>query len=171
MDRKKFTQDFSRRLEKKMREEGHQTDRVGLGINIRKLAKISNCSYQMARKYILGLALPDITIIIKIAAWLKVSPSWLLFEEESPIQNYPLNNEPCITINLDLLKYILNKSSFLFTLTDKKENIINFLIDTIYDAAHLNADIKTIQKVVDLMLTSVTLLNNPSKDNKLLCGS
>lgn len=44
--------------------------------------------------------------------------------------------------------------------------IINFIVDSIYDASHLNTDKKTVYKIIDMMITSATLLNNGPKENK-----
>ena len=79
MDRLKFVQNFSRRLIQLMSKEGFASNRSKPGVDISKLAHITGCSYQMARKYILGQSLPELQIVVKIAAWLKTSPSWLLF--------------------------------------------------------------------------------------------
>lgn len=170
MDRKKFVQDFADRLTQLMRNEGHETGRAGIGIDISKLARVTGCSYQMTRKYVLGRALPELSTVIKIAAWLNISPSWLLFGDDDT-QLSRNKTAATIEINADLLKYILNKCTILFSLKSNKDNIVNFIVDAIYDASHINADQKTIHKVIDMMINSATLLNNPAKDSSQLCAS
>lgn len=163
MDRSKFVQHFSRRLIQLMTEEGFDSTRAKNGVDISKLAKISGCSYQMARKYTLGEALPELHVIAKIAIWLRTSPSWLLFgENETQISRH--TSGAIIEIEPDLLKYILNKSHVLFKLSNNSDDIVNFIVDTIYDATHLNSDNKTIHKIIDMMISSATLLNNKNKD-------
>lgn len=170
MDRLKFVQHFSRRLTQLMSENGFESSRSKTGVDTSKLAKICGCSYQMARKYTLGQALPELHIIEKIANWLKTSPSWLLFGENEA-QLSRLRSGAIIEIAPDLLKYILNKSQVLFTLSSNTEDIINFIVDAVYDAAHLNSDMKTIHKIIDMMMSSVTLLNNKERDIKKVCVS
>lgn len=166
MDRKKLIEHFSRRMIKQMQEEGYESDRSGAGVDIKKLVKVTGCSYQMARRYVLGQALPELHIILKIASWLNTSPSWLLFGEND--SKLPSNHKPgaIIEIEPDLLKYILKKSVTLLSITDNSETIINFIVDSVYDASHLNTDKKTVYKIIDMMITSATLLNNGSKENK-----
>ena len=165
MDRLRFLQNFSRRLNEVMATAGYLSSRSKTGVDITKLAKVSECSYQMARKYTLGQALPDLHVVVKITAWLKISPSWLLFGENATI---PASNNlgAIIEISPDLLKYILNKCSVLFELSNKSDEIVNFIVETIYDATHLNSDTKTVHKIIDMMISSATLLNNNEKDVK-----
>jgi transcriptional regulator with XRE-family HTH domain len=166
MDRSRFRQLFAKRLVDSMITQGH-TSSGKLGIDIKELANVTGASYQMARKYALGLVLPDLIVFEKLSSWLEVSPSWLLFGNE-PIDNvHTRNSSSKISIDIDLLKYILNKSVFLFSLSDNPETITNFLIDTIYDAVNINADLTTIHKIVDSMIASTTLLRSP-KAKKIL---
>ena len=65
-----------------MLSKGHHSGRSKAGVKIDKLSEVCDCSQQMARRYVLGEALPDIDIIVKIAKWLNVSPGWLVFGEE-----------------------------------------------------------------------------------------
>ena len=157
MERKKFIQHFSRRLAHQILKEGHQLSRSRGGIDLNKLAKAAGCSYQMARKYILGQALPDYHIIPKVAKWLNVSPAWLLFgEKESTIPE--LKTSSLIEIDIELLRYILNKCTVLFPPTPESEKIGNYIVGVIYDASHINADTKTILKIIDMMLSSALQL-------------
>lgn len=169
MDRNKFIHNFAHRLTQLMQEEGHESDRSKAKVDIKKLSKMSGCSYQMARKYALGLSLPEYHIIIKIADWLKTSPSWLLFGENSKqiFSDQKIGNY--ITVEQDLLKHILNKSCILFSIIDNKENLINFIVECIYDASHLNTDHKTVYKIIDMMFASAAMLNNYPKELKKIC--
>ena len=165
MDRTKFTQYFACKLTQLMREKGHESSRSKAGIDIYKLAEISGCSYQMARKYALGLALPELSVIIKIADWLGTAPSLFLFDD----LNFPSTqhkSSTLIEIEPILLRYILSKSSILFSLSNDTDSIINFIVETVYDAAHLDVDTKTIHKIIDMMISSATLLNKKNQDDE-----
>lgn len=163
MDRKKFIQRFSRRLNSIMSEAGYKSTRSRGGIDISKLANISGCSYQMARKYSLGQALPELHIVSKIATWLNTSPSWLLFGDNESSLASP---KSCATIEIDrdLLKYILDKCSALFPFTKEADKVVNYIVDVIYDVSHLNADNKTILKIIDMMFSSALQLNKMKKE-------
>lgn len=158
MDRSQFAHEFARRLSNVMKNEGHFSKRSNSGLNINLLSEISGCSYQMARRYLLGEALPEIYVILKISKWLRVAPGWLLFGDKDPLLSSPksLNN---IEIDLDLLKYILIKSDDLFSFTENKSSVINFIVDAVYDASHLNTDQETNKKIIDMMISSAEKLN------------
>jgi len=170
MERMKFINNFSRRLTQSMQKAGYSSDRSKAGIDIKKLAKITGCSYQMSRKYALGQALPELYIIIKIATWLNTSPSWLLFGENDTQLSSCQKTGTIIEIEPELLRYILNKSTLLFLIRGNKENIINFISDAIYDPSHLKTDTQTIYKIIDMMFSSATMLNEP-KEEKILCSN
>jgi hypothetical protein len=166
MNRKKFLQDFSRRLNEAMTSQGFDSKRSRTGVEVSKLAEEIGCSYQMSRKYVLGLALPDLPIVLQIAAWLKIAPSWLLFGENQT----PFSREQCgaiIEISPDLLKYILTKCLVLYEMSKNPDKFVNFIVDTVYDAAHLKAGIKDIYKIIDMMVSSAVFFHEGrEKQNK-----
>ena len=130
-----------------------------------KLAEISGCSHQMARRYVLGEALPDIDVTHKIAKWLKVSPGWLLFGEETQIPNN-IDQKDLVQIEPDLLEYILTKSAALFNFTKDTNELIHFIMDIINDATHIKADKKEILKIIDISINSATRFNGLKNDRK-----
>ncbi|MDQ5884570.1 MAG: hypothetical protein QG556_910 [Pseudomonadota bacterium] len=79
MEREHFVHGFARRLTALMQQADLGSSKSKAGVQINKLAKISGCSNQMARRYALGEALPDVDVTYKIAKCLKVSPGWLLY--------------------------------------------------------------------------------------------
>lgn len=164
MERKKLMLEFARRLNQKIYQKGYGSQRSKTGIDIKKLSVISGCSYQMARKYTLGQALPEIHVIIKIAEWLGVSPNELLLDEKASGLNK--QSKTAINIEPELLKYILNKSTELLSSTCDTKNVINFIFDTIYDASHLEVESKTVYKIIDMMISSATKLNSNQDDQQ-----
>lgn len=157
MERAHFVTKFSKRLNALLQKEGYISTRSKAGVEIGQLAKVAGVSYQMARKYIIGEALPDYHIIPKIAKWLNVSPSWLLFGENESIVP-ELKSNSLIEIDIELLRYILHKCTILFPPTAESEKIANYILGVIYDASHINADSKTILKIIDMMLSSAIQL-------------
>lgn len=135
------------------------------GVKVSKLAEISGCSHQMARRYVLGEALPDVNVTYKIAKWLKVSPGWLLFGEETKIPNN-IDQKNLIQIEPDLLEYILTKSASLFTITKDTNELISFIMDIINDAIHIKADKNEILKIIDISINSATRFNGIKHDNR-----
>ena len=138
-----------------MQLKGYGSEKSRAGVKIDKLTEISGCSHQMTRRYVLGEALPDIDITVKIAKWLDVSPGWLLFGDESKIPtNCDKNN--LIYIEHDLLEYILLKTAPLFLVTDDLKEVVSFIMDIVNDTTHIAADKKAILKIVDISVNSVT---------------
>jgi transcriptional regulator with XRE-family HTH domain len=166
MKRSYFVSNFANRLNSSLQKAGYSSFRTEAGVDVNQLAKIAGVSYQMARKYALGLAMPDYHVIPKIANSLNVSSAWLLFgesnmlaaEEESPTQ---------IAIECELLKYILQKCVVLFSPTKGAEKIINFIVGMIYDASHINADDKTVLKIIDMMLSSAIQFSQLNENNRV----
>jgi transcriptional regulator with XRE-family HTH domain len=149
MERTDIANNFSKRL-KSLLQKTHTSHRTNIDIN--QLGKIAGVSYQMARKYILGLALPEYHVIIRMSQWLNVSPGWLLFGEQENLLNN--KSDTLIQIESELLTYILKKFITLFPPTAEADQIINFIVGVIYDATHINADNKTIRKIIDMMSSS-----------------
>lgn len=165
MERIEFVKNFSQRLNSLLHKEGYSSNRSKAGIEINQLAKVAGVSYQMARKYALGMALPDCHVIHKIAKWLKVSPGWLLYgDKDTIVPEY--KSATLIEIESDLLKYILHKCKVLFPPTKEMDKIVNYIADVIYDASHLNADNKTILKIIDMMLSSAMQLSSIHKQKR-----
>lgn len=158
MQRTNFVTKFSKRLNASLQKEGYISNRSKAGTEVRQLAEAVGVSYQMARKYVLGMALPDYHAIAKIAKWLNISPSWLLFGEKEPIMPQ-VRSASAIEIDIELLKYILIKCTILFPPIAEPEKIANYIAGIIYDAAHINADAKMITKIIDMMLSSAVQLS------------
>jgi transcriptional regulator with XRE-family HTH domain len=159
MDRSEFTYSFSKRLNSLLQKEGFNLNRSKAGIDVVQLAKVAGVSYQMARKYVLGLALPDYQIVPKLAKWFNVSPGWLLFGEEDPVEP-EFKSTTSIEIESELLKYILQKCAFLFPQMSEIDKVINFIVGVIYDASHIDTDNKTTLKIIDMMLASAVQLSD-----------
>jgi len=164
MDKKRFAQMFARRLAALMQQEGHGVGRSKAGVDIQMLAKITECSYQMARKYAMGEVLPELHIILKIAEYYKASPSWLLFGEDDFSALRPKNSKDLVEIDQKLLRYILEKCLLILPLATSKEEALDFIVETIYDASHLNTDAKTIYKIIDMIVSSAGLIAKNKMD-------
>lgn len=165
MERAHFVTNFSRRLTSVMQEAGLGSSNSRAGVRINKLAEMSGCSLQMARRYALGEALPDIDATYKIASWLKVSPGWLLFGEETQNPNI-IGEKDLICIPPELLEYVLLKSSKLFSIATDVGELVSFIMDIIKDSVHIEADRKAILKVIDISITSALRFNGTKHDKK-----
>lgn len=166
MERNHFVQGFARRLTLLMKQANLTSSASKAGVKISRLAEISGCSHQMARRYVLGEALPDINITYKIAKWLKVSPGWLLFGEETEIPNNISKNN-LIQIEPDLLEYILTKSATLFNFTRDTKELVHFIMDIVNDATHIEADKKELMKIIDISVHSALRFNGIKNDKKV----
>ena len=163
LEREHFVRGFARRLTALMQQENLGSSKSKAGVKITKLAEIGGCSHQMARRYVLGEALPDVDVTYKIAKWLKVSPGWLLYGEEDDIPNN-IGQKNLIQIEPDLLEYILSKCASLFDITKNKQELISYIMDIIHDATHIEAEPKEIIKVIDMSINSITRFHGINDD-------
>ena len=163
MERVNFVNNFSKRLNSLLQKEGGLSNRSKAGIEINHLANVAGVSYQMARKYALGMALPDYYVIQKIAKSLNSSPGWLLFGEKESVASKH-KSDTLIEIDSDLLKYILQKCAVFFPSAPDVDKIIHYIVEVIYDTSHLNADKETILKIIDMMFSSAIQLRGISKE-------
>lgn len=166
MERAYFVSGFARRLTALMQQANLGSSKSKAGVQINKLAEVSGCSLQMARRYVLGEALPDVDVTYKIAKWLKVSPGWLLYGEESDIPNN-IGETNLVQIEPELLQYILSKCATLFDIVQKKQELISFIMDIIHDATHIEANSKEILKVVDMSINSITRFHGMNDDVRI----
>lgn len=159
MNRQLLLKNFSRRLVSLLQESGRSSTRARIGVKVSELARVSGCSHQMARRYALGDALPEIDVLFKIAKWLKVSPGWLLFGQENQEQSISQETD-LIHIEPELLHYILLKSAPLFLIIPDSEKLVSFILDIIRDVTLLEVDKKARLKVIDLSLSMATKFVN-----------
>ncbi|MFO2856808.1 helix-turn-helix transcriptional regulator [Legionella pneumophila serogroup 1] len=169
MEREHFVRGFARRLTALMQQADMGSSKSKAGVQINKLAEVSGCSPQMARRYALGEALPDVDATYKIAKWLKVSPGWLLYGEEGDIPNN-IGQTNLIQIEPELLEYILTKCATLFDITKNKQELLSYIMDIIHDATHIEADQKEILKVIDMSINSITRFHGINDDVRVKTG-
>ena len=155
MERQYFIQQFARRLTHLLEDLGLGSKNSKAKVKIKDLATISGCSSQMARRYVLGEALPDVDVLFKIAQWLKVSPGWLLFGTDNQTPNN-FTQKNLIQIEPELLEYILARTLPLLQSIKDIKGIISFTMDIIKDCTYINADHDTILKMVEIHITSAT---------------
>ncbi|MFC3909315.1 helix-turn-helix domain-containing protein [Legionella dresdenensis] len=170
MEREHFVQGFSQRLIMLMKKANLISSASKAGVKISTLAEVCGCSHQMARRYVLGEALPEIDVTYKIANWLKVSPGWLLFGEETKIPSN-ITQENIIQIESDLFEYILMKSTLLLELTKDPKELVHFIIDSVRDATHIKADKEELMKIVDISVNSAMRFNGIKNDRKTKVSS
>ncbi len=149
-----FLTSFSERLISALKTKGHTSANAGSGVRVNELSEAVGCSHQMARRYVLGKALPHYKNVLAISGWLEVDPGWLLFGDLSRISKF--DDRGLVGIDYDLLENILLKSFPLFKRGDTPEEVVKFLVDVIYDASQLKADRSTIIKMVQMAISSAT---------------
>lgn len=141
---------FAERLIQQMKLKGFTASRSPNGICIKTLAQFVDASEQICRRYIRGEALPPYEKIVQLAHKLEVSPGWLLFGEE-PVQH----NE--LSININLLHYILKKSHELFKEEPRQtDDFADFVIALIRDIREIDTRPDNLQKIINLAVSSIS---------------
>ncbi|MEI6094901.1 MAG: helix-turn-helix transcriptional regulator [Gammaproteobacteria bacterium] len=74
---------FGARLKLAMINNGFNSHRSPYGVDISRLARITQHSPQICRKYLKNTALPSKETVLRLSEALNVSPGWLLFGESS----------------------------------------------------------------------------------------
>lgn len=75
------------RLQQAAHRRGYTSDRSRSGIDVSAMAAAIGSSYEMARRYAEGAAMPKPETVRALALWLQVSPTWLMYGDgdmESP---------------------------------------------------------------------------------------
>lgn len=72
---------FAARLTERMKAKGYVSTGTRSGVDVNALAKAADTSYEMARRYSEGKAIPRPETLARIAEWLGVEPSVLLYGE------------------------------------------------------------------------------------------
>ena len=170
MEREYFVHGFAQRLTMLMKQANLISSASKAGVKISVLAEVCGCSHQMARRYVLGEALPEVDITYKIAKWLKVSPGWLLFGEDSQIPSN-ISQDNLIQIEPDLFEYILTKSTMLLELTKDPKELVHFIMDSVNDATHIKADKEELMKIIDISVNSAMRFNGIKNDRKTKVNS
>lgn len=75
---------FARRLQEWANRRGFTSGRSRSGVDVVKLAEAVGSSYEMARRYADGLAMPKPDGVRAIARWLRISPTFLAYGEGEP---------------------------------------------------------------------------------------
>lgn len=71
---------FGARLREAMQAAGHVSRGSRSGVDVAKLAQVASTTYEMARRYAEGVAIPRPNKIRAIAQWLGVSPGALVYD-------------------------------------------------------------------------------------------
>lgn len=110
-------QKFANRLQTAMKESTDAADPTSkYGVDVGKLADVANVSWEMARRYLLGEAVPGRNKLVDIAHWLDVRVGWLRDGETPKRADYsqtgsvedeiaPYLDKVCI--NLDLITFVM----------------------------------------------------------------
>lgn len=166
MEREYFVHGFAQRLTMLMKQINLTSSASKAGVKISVLAEVCGCSHQMARRYVLGEALPEVDVTYKIAKWLKVSPGWLLFGEETQLPSNITQNS-LIQIEADLFEYILTKSTMLLELTQDPKELVHFIMDSVNDATHIKAAKEELMKIIDISVNSAMRFNGLRNEQKI----
>jgi len=88
--------DFAARLREAAEVRGKTSGRAKSGVDLAAMSKAAGVSFELARRYADGLAMPRPRVVRALAEWLGVQTDWLLFGHG------PMEAEPAL--NLDLLE-------------------------------------------------------------------
>jgi len=158
--------EFSCRLVSSMKRAGYSDTRSPSGISISTLADLMHVSDQICRRYLRGDALPDYDKVLRIAKALEVSPGWLLFGEHNELL---ISNSKSVTIDGDLLHYILEKSHALYMINPlHSDDFPDFVLDLIKDISTIDTNRDTLKKIIDVAVSSICSFEDKKNKNTQL---
>lgn len=152
MDKVDLSQQFAHRLRDAMLTAGLNSKRSTSGVCIHELAKITQYSVQICRKYLRGEAIPEPTKLVDIAHALKVAPGWLLFGDSHQAS---IRAADTIIIEKKLLAYLFKHAHILYNSPTLNDESTDFLLALAEDVSQITADEIQAKKIIDLALRSV----------------
>ncbi|MFI4956700.1 MAG: helix-turn-helix domain-containing protein [Gammaproteobacteria bacterium] len=170
-DRESLTKYFSERLVRLLIQNGYTSRSASTGVKVKELANNLGCSFEMARRYTNGDALPDALAIKTIAEWLKVDPGWLLYgtEQERDINAY----YPILLTKADM-KLLLERIIPAYSALNITSELLltqlhSFFCDVISDFSKLYAPHEIKLKILEASLASA-LHFLPHSDKTILAS-
>lgn len=91
--KKLIADEFAARLVAAMKARGHVSGAAKSGVDVTALAKASRTTYEMARRYVEGRAIPRPDKLERIGDWLGTSPSQLLYGEREAVSSRVIHAE------------------------------------------------------------------------------
>lgn len=156
MSPKAFNHEFSERLREVMIKKGHASRTAACGVSPAALSKAIGCFTEMALRYLDGRSVPTPDNVLKIAEWLEVDPSYLLFGKQE--NKYQLTNK--ILIDKNIIDYTLKKIIPLIKGSNNELEIVSFFSSILSDVSLINMENDELKKVVDLAVKSTSFFNN-----------
>lgn len=155
-DRETLTRNFSSRLIRLLIQNGYTSRSASTGVKVKELAQHAGCSFEMARRYTNGTALPDPLAIKNIANWLNVEPGWLLFG--STQEEFHSTND-ALTLNKQELNVLLEKIIPVYlkkevSLLNDLSQLHDFFSDVIADFTRLHAPLNLKLKLLETSISS-----------------
>lgn len=142
---------FAERLRQAMISSGFTSARSIYGVDVKKLAEITNYSIQICRKYLRGEAMPEFSKLMEIADELKVSPGWLAFGDSL---NKLTEFKEHVLISKEALSYVFMKALSLQNYQWTQTGVSNFLIELINSLSIINGSEEQSTKIIDLAFSS-----------------
>ena len=85
--------EFSTRRVAAMKARGHVSGTANSGVDVTALAKAAQTTYEMARRYLEGRAIPRVDKLQRISDWLCTQPSQLLYGEPAAAKSRVIHTE------------------------------------------------------------------------------
>lgn len=162
--KKKYNLEFSERLREVMIKKGHASRTAACGVSPAALSKAICCFTEMALRYLDGRSVPTPENVLKIAEWLEVDPSYLLFGEKNSNKSQDKNK---ITIDKELLNHALAKISVVIKKTENTDELIHFFTSILDDLSKMEIEGEQLKQVFDLALKSSIFIKINSASRKI----
>jgi transcriptional regulator with XRE-family HTH domain len=146
---------FGARLRFAMIQKGFGSNRSPYGVDVTRLADITQHSPQICRKYLKDTALPSKETIIRLSEAFNVSPGWLLFGEDS------YQHKNLVSLSPILLRCVIEEGLAVQNHFKSNHDFADFLMHIVEKVKKFDLPDLEIRQIIRCMTSSIEDLDSP----------
>jgi hypothetical protein len=146
---------FGARLRFAMINNGFNSHRSPYGVDISRLARITQHSPQICRKYLKDTALPSVETIMRMSESLNVSPGWLLFGEGSS------QHKNFVSLSPALLRCVIEEGLAVQNHFKSNHDFADFLMHIVEKIQKFDLPDLEIRQIIRCMTSAIGYLDTP----------
>ena len=146
---------FGARLKLAMINNGFNSHRSPYGVDISRLARITQHSPQICRKYLKNTALPSKETVLRLSEALNVSPGWLLFGDSSS------QHKNFVSLSPALLRCAIEEGLAVQNHFKSNHDFADFLMHIVETIQKFDLPDLEIRQIIRCMTSAIEYLDSP----------
>jgi len=146
---------FGARLKLAMINNGFNSHRSPYGVDISRLARITQHSPQICRKYLKNTALPSKETVLRLSEALNVSPGWLLFGDSSS------QHKNFVSLSPALLRCVIEEGLVVQNHFKSNHDFADFLMHIVETIQKFDLPDLEIRQIIRCMTSAIEYLDSP----------